>query len=160
MNIRNCNNSDIPHITKIIDECGNYDFLTRHTDFTYALLMTYFSDFCFVLERDSNIIGFIHGFVSSDPSIAYLWQIGISPAFQNQGHSEKLIAHFVMSAKKFKCKEVQFSLESSNKISKSAFQSFADKNNLKMIRKENLDIIFEKSNKQGTAIDTVYSFTL
>jgi len=132
MKIRNFTTKDIDKIRQFVYLCRP---LTLHTPYTYWVLSTYFSDSCFVLERNKTIIGYVSGLKSTTKlKTFFLWQIGIEEKFRERTYAQLLIQKIVQVAKKHQCKYMQFTIEPNNKISLQTFISYAAKHELKMER--------------------------
>lgn len=130
LKVRNFTPDDGEKIRSLANECQP---LLVNGVYINIFLAKYFGNTCFVLEQGPDLIGFVSGLRSSiDPTVFFLWQLGIAQKSRGHGHSQPLIEAIVRSAQKLGCKSVQFSISPDNPQSLGAFSSFAAKNSLKL----------------------------
>ncbi|MBD3181909.1 GNAT family N-acetyltransferase [Candidatus Poribacteria bacterium] len=104
--IRNMAPEDINSIRELVKD---YPPLTAHENYVYRILAEYFSETCFVVEFEGELVGFASGFISQkDPSVFFIWQVCI-----DDSHRKKLIMrlireHIKKVAKTMGCKKMQF----------------------------------------------------
>jgi diaminobutyrate acetyltransferase len=118
--VRNFEVPDVPDIRKFVSNCPP---LEVHTEFTYWVLASYFSNLCFVGETGHGIAGFVSAVLNRDR--CYLWQIGIAPRHRGGPLGEALIASVVEEASLCGCRSLQFSIDPENKPSNGLFSRFA-----------------------------------
>jgi ribosomal protein S18 acetylase RimI-like enzyme len=127
MVLRNFEVSDVPEVRKFVSGCHP---LEVHTEFTYWVLASYFSDLCFVAQTDDGIAGFVSAV--SNGCLCYLWQICVGPTHRGGPLGEALIAAVVGEASKVGCKSLQFSIDPANRPSTGLFSRFAAHRGLEM----------------------------
>ncbi len=80
-------------IWRLVRDTGTLDL---NSSYLYLLLARDFADTCVVAVRDEQLLGFASGYRRpADPSIIFLWQIGIAPQAQGQGLGKRLLSHFL-----------------------------------------------------------------
>jgi L-2,4-diaminobutyric acid acetyltransferase len=154
MKIRNCKVSDVGNIRSLVNSMPPLDL---HSEFSYWVLIQYFPDLCFVIEEDedSNIVGFISGVIGSvDSSICYLWQLGVLPKYRRTAYASKLIESLVASAKKLRCRGIQFSISPNNRLSFNTAKRFAERNGL--LINEIGEVRFEDPISKSTTYELLY----
>lgn len=156
VSIRNLQESDIDIIRGFVNLCSP---LELHTPFTYWVLAKYFSDCCFIIEEDGEVVGFSSSVRSTkNPEIMYFWQLGIAEKKRGQRYTALLIDRTIGNAKKLKCKIVQVSIEPGNKSSYHSFLSYCQSNNLLMENTGALNIKDTLSNSE--AYEYIYDIAI
>jgi diaminobutyrate acetyltransferase len=128
--LRNFQIRDVGKIRDLVSGCAP---LEAHTEFTYWVLSSYFSELCFVAETQSGIEGFVSA-VSNSSGCCYLWQICVAPKWRGGPLGQALIAAVVDGASKSGCRTFQFSIDPENKPSKGLFSRFAGRRGFEMRR--------------------------
>lgn len=99
--------------------------LDENSLYLYALLCHHFSDTCVIAESESNVIGFLSGFLlPENPKTLFVWQVAVSPKYRNHGIAKNLASHSLSQAGP----EVEFieaTVTPSNKPSLKFFQNFS-----------------------------------
>ena len=123
MIIRNCTVEDVDRVRRFVDLCKP---LELHTPFTYWTIFNYFSNLCFLMMEDGELIGFISGIRSSlDKDVVYLWQIGISKYYRGKNYASLLIDHLIKGAIFLDCNKIQVSISPENQSSYNTFLKYA-----------------------------------
>lgn len=66
--------------------------LELNTAYFYILYCTDFADSCVVAEQDGELAGFVLGHRPPQrPDAVFVWQVGVAPAFRQQGLAQRLI---------------------------------------------------------------------
>jgi diaminobutyrate acetyltransferase len=125
--VRNFEVSDVPTVRKFVSSCPPLDV---HTEFTYWVLASYFSNLCFVAETENGMVGFVSAVLNGDR--CYLWQIGVAPLHRGRALGEALIAAVVREASSSGCRCLQFSIDPENKPSNGLFSRFAAQKGFQM----------------------------
>ncbi|MEJ8548791.1 GNAT family N-acetyltransferase [Brevibacillus borstelensis] len=115
MNIRHARESDyIPVISVIDDWWGG-----RHmADMLPKLFFQHFQNTSFVVEKDSEMIAFLIGFVSqTDPKQAYIHFIGVHPEYRKDGIAKRLYEMFSDKARERGCELIRCVTSPVNKTS-------------------------------------------
>lgn len=131
MNIENLKEEQYEQIKKLAENCPPLDV---HTTYTYWVLSRYFADTSFVLYENDEAIGFITAIANGN--IGFIWQIGLLPKHQNQRLSFLLIDKVVQAFRNKGIKVIELTIDADNKPSYAAFDSYCNKENLKLLRKE------------------------
>ncbi|MCC7572272.1 MAG: GNAT family N-acetyltransferase [Candidatus Methanofastidiosum sp.] len=122
MIIRNCTVEDVDRIRKFVDRCKP---LELHTPFTYWTLFNYFSNLCFLMIEEDELIGFISGIKGLlDKEVVYLWQIGISKDHRGKNYASVLIDNFIKAVIELDCNKIQVSISPDNEVSYKAFLKY------------------------------------
>ena len=133
--IRNVEKTDNALLRHLAKQCPTLDL---HTQYTYWVNTYYFNKSSFILEDDGKLIGYIMAINTSD--VIFIWQIGVIKEYRGKGLSYKLISAVMEYAKSIN-KPIEVTIASNNKSSFNAFKSAALKQNLKMIKSDEINII-------------------
>ena len=96
---------------RIIDFTNNCAPIPRERNSIYHCLTRFFTNTCFVAERQGNIIGYILGWVSQvDNKIAYVHNICIMPEERRHKLATELYDGFIKTVKEIGC-EMHFTHE-------------------------------------------------
>ena len=133
--IRNVQKTDNALLRHLAKQCPSLDL---HTQYTYWATAYYFNKSSFILEDDGKPIGYIMAL--NTPDVIFIWQIGIIKEYRGKGLSCKLISAVMEYAKSIN-KPIEVTIASNNKSSFNAFKSAALKQNLKMIKSDEINII-------------------
>lgn len=100
--------------------------LDENSKYLYILLCHQFSKTCCVAEHNSEIIGFLSGFISpKDHSTLFVWQAAVDDGFRNEGIAKKM-AFQTLSGTDPLVKFVEATVTPSNHASLKFLQNFAD----------------------------------
>ncbi|HDR14031.1 MAG TPA: GNAT family N-acetyltransferase [Desulfobacteraceae bacterium] len=138
--VRHFEVSDVPEVRKFVSGCPP---LEAHTEFTYWVLASYFSNLCFIAETVDGIAGFVSAV--SNRGRCYLWQIGVAPPHRGGPLGKALIAAVVNEAATSGCKCLQFSIDPENRPSTGLFSRFAGHRGFEMRHagKVGCEIVYE-----------------
>ncbi|MFO8089603.1 MAG: GNAT family N-acetyltransferase [Desulfatiglandaceae bacterium] len=138
--VRNFEVPDVPGVREFVSSCPP---LEVHTEFTYWVLASYFSNLCFVAETEHGTAGFVSAVSNRDR--CYLWQICVAPPYRGGPLGEALIAAVVRKASSSGCGCLQFSIDPGNKPSNGLFSRFAAKRGFEMrgVGKVGCEIVYE-----------------
>lgn len=120
MTIRNVNESDAELLQELAWKCDDVDI---HTIYTYWVICRYFSNISFLMFDNGKPVGYIMAVENTKEVL--IWQIGILKEYRKQKLSYSLIDAVMANC----YKDVYVSIADSNISSKSAFRSYAAKNN-------------------------------
>ncbi len=122
-------NAELKDYREIHDLIGSLDGLVQHPVHFYNIMMRYFGDSFFVVKRNGTIAGVVWGFVSqADPSVFFLWQIGVSEQHRGSGIAPSLVARLIEHARERGCKKMHVTAETGNIPSWKLFQKMKFKN--------------------------------
>ncbi len=156
MVLRNFQAADVPGVRKFVSACPP---LEVHTEFTYWVLASYFSNLCFVAETAEGKAGFVSG-VSSGHR-CYLWQICVAPQYRGGPLGEALITAVVKEASITGCRILQFSIDPENRASTGLFSRFAARRGFEMLQVGEVgsEIVYEWAleDKKDTALNVTLS---
>ena len=133
--IRNVQKTDNALLRHLAKQCPSLDL---HTQYTYWATAYYFNKSSFILEDDGKPIGYIMAL--NTPDVIFIWQIGIVKEYRGKGLSCELISAVMEYAKSIN-KPIEVTIASNNKSSFNAFKSATLKQNLKMIKSDEINII-------------------
>ncbi|MFQ5443154.1 MAG: GNAT family N-acetyltransferase [Nitrospinales bacterium] len=147
---------DVGNVQAFVKSC---EPLGIHTAFTYWVLAKYFNNTCFILEKNSQIIGWIAGVTSSShESTLYIWQIGVAPEHRGKKYSENLIDAIVFVARNNGCKSIHFSISPQNIPCLKAFERYARLNKISMKGLDKVEIVDSSNNVED--VEILYQFKL
>lgn len=93
-------------------------------DSIYHLFTKYFTNTCFVAEKDDQIVGYILGFTSQlEKNVAYIHNICVSPDSRRKKIGSSLYQKFFQNMKKEKCQKIFLIINPTNKLSISYHES-------------------------------------
>lgn len=146
-NVRHWTEDDAALLKSLATECQP---LLVNGVYVNIFLAKYFGNSCFILELDKKPIGFISGLKGSvDPTVFFLWQMGLAQDQRGKSYSTLLIERVFKAAKELNCKKVQFSIAPTIDASFHAFSRFATKNKLQMKTIEEKTYSDPLTGKQG-----------
>lgn len=109
---------------EIMDLASKCDPIPVERDSIYHLFTKYFTNTCFVAEKDNKIVGYILGFFSQlEKNVAYIHNICISPDFRRKKIGSSLYQKFFENMKKEKCQKIFLIINPTNKLSISYHES-------------------------------------
>lgn len=109
---------------EIMDLASKCDPIPVERDSIYHLFTKYFTNTCFVAEKDNKIVGYILGFFSQlEKNVAYIHNICISPDFRRKKIGSSLYQEFFENMKKEKCQKIFLIINPTNKLSISYHES-------------------------------------
>ncbi|MCW4042792.1 MAG: GNAT family N-acetyltransferase [Candidatus Bathyarchaeota archaeon] len=121
MRIRTVKKEDFLEIMDLASKC---DPIPVERDSIYHLFTKYFTNTCFVAEKDNKIVGYILGFISQlEKNVAYIHNICISPDFRRKKIGSSLYQKFFQNMKKEKCQKIFLIINPTNKLSISYHES-------------------------------------
>lgn len=132
--VRNVSDADAALLRHLSKMCPPLDV---HTPYTYWVIAKYHAFSSFILECDSNPIGFITALDTHET--VFIWQIGILEEYRRKGLSEMLISA-VFNYSKSVSKDLEVTIAAENKASKSAFLSICKKQNAAIEENEVIEI--------------------
>lgn len=107
--------------------------LDENSKYLYVLLCHKFSKTCCVAEHNSEIIGFLSGFISpKDPNTLFVWQAAVDNRFRNEGVAKKMVFQ-TLSGTDPLVKFVEATVTPSNHASLKFLQNFADQVGAKLV---------------------------
>ncbi len=111
--------------------------LDMNSTYCSVLLCDHFADTCIVAEKDSQLIGYVTGYLMpTDPSIYFLWQVGVSPEGRGHGLATKMIQAILSRDFCKDIRELNTTVTPSNKASRALFAGFAKKEGAGMTEEE------------------------
>ncbi|MCG8326498.1 MAG: GNAT family N-acetyltransferase [Chitinophagales bacterium] len=115
MRIQQIKEGDYDAIIPLLNQWWNGRLMT---DMLPRLFFKHFQNTSFIIKDDTEIIGFIIGFISqSEPNCAYVHFIGVHPAYRNQKIGKSLYQHFFSVVKNYNIKEIECVTSPKNKAS-------------------------------------------
>ncbi|MEX0862429.1 diaminobutyrate acetyltransferase [Nitrosopumilus sp.] len=118
---------------KIWELVKNNKPLDENSKYLYVLLCHQFSKTCCVAEHNSEIIGFLSGFISpKDPNTLFVWQVAVDNRFRNEGVAKKMVFQ-TLSDMDSLVKFVEATVTPSNHPSLKFLQNFADQARAKLV---------------------------
>ena len=112
--------------------------LDMNSVYCNVLQCTHFADTCIVAEKDGQLIGYVTGYLMpGDPTIYFLWQVGVSPEGRGHGLAQRMTQAIL--ARDF-CKgvrELNTTVTPSNQASRAMFAKFAKLEGAEMTEEEN-----------------------
>jgi len=110
-------------IWQIVRDTGTLDL---NSSYLYLLLARDFADTCVVAERDGKLLGFASGYRRpAEPSVIFLWQIGIAPEAQGQGLGKRLLGGFLTRPGARDAQWLETTIAPDNKASQALFTGMA-----------------------------------
>jgi L-2,4-diaminobutyric acid acetyltransferase len=123
--IRELSIVDAATLQKLTNQCQP---LLINDIYVNIFLAKYFENTCFLLKNSGEAVGFVSGLRSTvEPTIFFLWQLGIIPKLRGKGLSTLLIEKVVKAAQDLGCHRIQFSIAPGNEQSLRAFTTFSTK---------------------------------
>lgn len=116
--------TDARAIWQMVDPMPDLD---SNSPYAYLLLCSHFSATSLVARRDSELAGFVLGYIRPDePSTAFVWQVAVAESQRGCGLGRTLIERwFSNCAKAFDVRFLEATVTPSNDASKALFSAFA-----------------------------------
>ena len=100
--------------------------LDENSNYLYVLLCHHFSDTCVVAEVNSQVVGFMTGFVPPNyPHTLFVWQAAVDFEYRNKGVAQNLVS-YALNQTGSEIKYVEATVTSSNKSSLKFLENFAN----------------------------------
>lgn len=110
-------------IWKLVRDTGTLDL---NSSYLYLLLARDFADTCVVAVRDGELVGFASGYRRpADPTVIFLWQIGIAPNAQGQGLGKRLLSSFLRQPGALDAEWLETTIAPDNAASQALFTGMA-----------------------------------
>ena len=119
--------NDYDAIRTLAQQCTPLDV---HTSYSYYVLLSYFSDICYIAYYKDNPIGFVSGIVRN--SNGFIWQIGVLPQYRNNGIASLLLKEIFHKYEEIDIKSVELTIDEHNKASLALFTKYSKNSNLVM----------------------------
>lgn len=101
--------------------------LDENSLYLYTLLCHHFSDTCVIAESDSNVIGFLSGFIlPKNPKTLFVWQAAVNLKHRNLGIAKNLVSQVLLQVGP-QIEFIEATVTPSNKASLKFLQNFAKK---------------------------------
>jgi diaminobutyrate acetyltransferase len=114
---------DGPNVAALVRRCGTLD---SNSTYAYVLMGDRFGHHGVVAERAGAVIGFVTGFRDSrDPSVLFLWQIGVDASARGQGLAAQLLEAFVGRPANRDARALETTVARGNIASDALFRAFA-----------------------------------
>ncbi len=112
--------------------------LDMNSTYCSVLLCDHFADTCIVAEKEGRLIGYVTGYrMPTDPSIFFLWQVGVSPEGRGHGLATRMIQAILARRFCAGVRELNTTVTPSNRASRALFAGFAKKEGASMTEEEN-----------------------
>ncbi len=123
LEIRTPETNDAAQICQLVRDSGVLD---ANSAYLYLLLCRDFSDTCLVACRAGDVVGFVSGYrMPRDPTVLFIWQVGISPEVKRQGVASRLLRELVMRCEEKSLLAIEATVSPSNIASRRLFESLA-----------------------------------
>jgi len=112
-------------IHQLVRDSGVLDV---NSAYLYFLLSDHFRETCVVAESNGQLLGFTTAYrLPEDPSVLFVWQIGVSPAAQGQGVASAMLK--TLEERDFfgAIREIQLTISPSNTASQALFKRWAQR---------------------------------
>jgi L-2,4-diaminobutyric acid acetyltransferase len=107
--------------------------LDMNSVYCNVLQCTHFADTCVVAEKEGELVGYVTGYLMpADPSIYFLWQVGVSPAARGCGLATRMIRAILSRDFCRGVRELNTTVTPSNQASRALFAGFAKKEGAEM----------------------------
>lgn len=124
---------EIEHFTACCEPLESYD------SHEYKILLRYFGNTSYLIEREGEIVAFEMGFPSGrDPETYFLWQIGVAPDVQGEGLGARLLAHIERQVVTLGCRRIELTIDPDNIPSRKLFERAGYRN---VSRREGREIV-------------------
>ncbi len=131
--LRTPTTKDAPHIWRLVEESGVLD---PNSSYLYLLLCRDFANTCLVACHGKNVVGFVTAYrMPHDPSILFVWQIGVAPEAQRQGIAMRLLRELIERCGSTSIKAIEATVAPSNIASQRLFESLAQSHGVQLIEK-------------------------
>lgn len=155
MEIRNATTNDYSVLRTLAKENKPLDL---HTPYTYWVCCNYYSQYCFVLERNHRPIGYIMAISNKD--CVFVWQIAISESFRGQHLSGILIDAVAKKAIADGYSELQVTISPKNLASYYSFYNYSKSSNFAFEKIGELTVEDKEENILQTENEIIYRITL
>jgi len=126
MRIRAATQEDFLKVHQFTADCTPLENYPEHV---YKIILRYFGDYCFIAEKNGQIVGFAMGIVPrSFPGTYFLWQIGVAPSYQMQGIGEKLLREIEEELRKKGFVRIEVTIDPVNIFSQKLFEKMEYQN--------------------------------
>lgn len=111
--------------------------LDMNSTYCNVLSCHHFSETCIVAKKDGRIIGYVTGYrLPKDPSVYFLWQVGVGEEGRGQGLAGRMIQAILSRESCRGVKELQTTVTKSNQPSRKMFAGFAKREGAEMTEEE------------------------
>ncbi len=111
-------------IWQLVRDTGTLDL---NSSYLYLLLARDFADTCVVAVRDGELLGFASGYRRpANPTVIFLWQIGIAPTAQGQGLGKRLLSSFLCQPGALDADWLETTIAPDNVASQALFTGMAE----------------------------------
>lgn len=113
-------------INKLVASCPPLDTNSAYCNLLQA---SHFSDTCVVAKnQDQEAVGFVSGYrLPSDPSIYFLWQVGIREDARGIGLAQQMIEHILARPEQASIRYLTTTITKDNAPSRKMFSAWAEK---------------------------------
>ena len=123
MEIRSPTIDDAVQIWQLVRDSGPLDL---NSAYLYLLVCRDFQDTCLVACRHEMIVGFVSGYrLPGDPSVLFIWQVGVSPEEKRQGIASRLLRELIHHCGRNSLIAIEATVSPSNLASRRLFESLA-----------------------------------
>lgn len=106
------------------DLVGKIEGIVQHPTHFYKIMLQYFGNSIIVAVDNDELVGFLLGFVSqTNPEEYFIWQLGVDPQHRGKKIAGKIMKSTIDTARRFGCKKVTATVETTNKPSQGLFES-------------------------------------
>lgn len=128
INIRNPDADDGSRVWELICNCKPLDL---NSPYLYLLLCQHFSETCLIVEKDSDLLGFVSAYrLPKLSDVLFVWQIAIRSSARKQGLAKTLLHKLIQQDGCKNIRYIEVTVSPSNKASKNLFHSFAKELNV------------------------------
>ncbi|MCM8536969.1 MAG: diaminobutyrate acetyltransferase [Lentisphaeraceae bacterium] len=128
LTIRNTTSADGAKIWEFVQTYGKLDL---NSAYCYMIISRHLSSTCYVAEQNEQLAGFITSYYLPDnPRKIFIWQVGVNPDLRGQGIATRLLQ--TIAEHHPSIREIQTTIEPTNKASIQLFKSFAERNSFKV----------------------------
>lgn len=114
---------DASEIWRLVVESGVLD---SNSAYLYLLLCRDFRETCLVATRDDEVVGFVTGYrMPSDPSVLFIWQIGVATTEKRKGIASRLLAELIRHCGIDTLSAIEATVSPSNVASRKLFESLS-----------------------------------
>lgn len=118
----------------LVRECKPLD---ENSIYCNLLQCTHFADTCVVAEKAGQLVGFVTGYrMPRQPSVYFLWQVGVSAAGRGHGLGRRMIQHILAREACRGVTELNTTITRSNEASRALFAGLARAEGAEMTEQE------------------------
>ncbi len=100
--------------------------LDLNSTYNYILLCDHFKDTCVVFVEDSEIVGFVSGYIIPNKvDTLFIWQVAVSSKMRGKGIAKSMLKEILNREELKNIKYIHTTITPSNKSSQGLFKSFA-----------------------------------